>query len=429
MHLYDAARQRPGHAGDSLVVQLMAATRQGGYWLSTHSIDYRFDATGLLGGYYAFMLHYQPEGEEPVWRATFVEEARSTRQPVEYTFKLYEVGPANSPLSNSPRQVAQRQSMGLRQPVEQYEGLMRHRSCVGTQSVWQVLLQLEAPPPGGTGRDARQAHITFVPATHQMGNLSSSKITMQLEVYGGIAPGELMMHSTQGGNHQVSGYYLASNRYRFSMVPATDSGELSGVMQGQGTRGRLFLKKSEPRLAEKLLAEGGSVSDLIATVRQRRQAGHAPAAPGPTVAAVAQAAPAPPPPDTLPSEPDWGREEHKTYAAMESRNNDTLHVIQLKDTGVVTIALYDNALIDGDSVSLFVDDILVHHKAMLTARPLEWQIARGEAPYVVIKMFAENLGTIPPNTGIMIVSSKDKELRLPMRSDLHTNGCVIVKWE
>ena len=39
-------------------------------------------------------------------------------------------------------------------------------------------------------------------------------------------------------------------------------------------------------------------------------------------------------------------------------------------------------------------------------------------------MFAENLGTTPPNTALMLIRSGGKEYRATVRSDLKESGAV-----
>ena len=63
--------------------------------------------------------------------------------------------------------------------------------------------------------------------------------------------------------------------------------------------------------------------------------------------------------------------------------------------------LYDNGIIDGDTISLYVNKKKILNKKELTAEPLEFKIyfEKNEETIEVI-FIAENLGKLPPNTGL-----------------------------
>ena len=42
-------------------------------------------------------------------------------------------------------------------------------------------------------------------------------------------------------------------------------------------------------------------------------------------------------------------------------------------------------------------------------------------------MYAENLGSIPPNTGLMIVMDGDKRYEVRFSADLKTNAAILLK--
>lgn len=81
----------------------------------------------------------------------------------------------------------------------------------------------------------------------------------------------------------------------------------------------------------------------------------------------------------------------------------------------VELRFYDNAQIDGDSISLFLNDKLIFQHIRLTEKaytiklPVEELNASNE-----LIMVAENLGSIPPNTSYMValVGEKRYEARL-----------------
>ncbi|HLO82505.1 MAG TPA: hypothetical protein VK166_16185 [Chitinophagaceae bacterium] len=70
----------------------------------------------------------------------------------------------------------------------------------------------------------------------------------------------------------------------------------------------------------------------------------------------------------------------------------------------IRLDFYDNAEIDGDSISLFLNGKMIHQHVLLKASPFEFKIAVTDlAEENELTMVAENLGSIPPNTSLMLV--------------------------
>ena len=81
--------------------------------------------------------------------------------------------------------------------------------------------------------------------------------------------------------------------------------------------------------------------------------------------------------------------------------------------------------IDGDTISVYVNNVIVVSNRMLTAKPVTIFIridARKTQQEVI--MVGENLGTIPPNTALMIVNAGDKRYQLYLTSDEQKNAMV-----
>ncbi|MFM2138398.1 MAG: hypothetical protein RJA57_705 [Bacteroidota bacterium] len=95
------------------------------------------------------------------------------------------------------------------------------------------------------------------------------------------------------------------------------------------------------------------------------------------------------------------------------------------DTGTIAIDFYDNGQIDGDTISVYANGMPVVSKKMLTARPVSITIhidlKRTEQELIMV---GENLGTIPPNTALMIVHAGDKRYQLYLTSDESKNAMV-----
>jgi hypothetical protein len=69
----------------------------------------------------------------------------------------------------------------------------------------------------------------------------------------------------------------------------------------------------------------------------------------------------------------------------------------------VELRFYDNAEIDGDSISLFLNDKLIFQHIRLTGNAYIIKLATNELKEInELVMVAENLGKIPPNTSYMV---------------------------
>ena len=96
----------------------------------------------------------------------------------------------------------------------------------------------------------------------------------------------------------------------------------------------------------------------------------------------------------------------------------------------ITVRLYDNGEIDGDTISVYLDNKLVLANKMLTAAPLSLTLKMDEenSEHVLV-MVAENLGRIPPNTSLMIVQDGDKRYEVRITSTEQKNAMVRFRYQ
>lgn len=109
---------------------------------------------------------------------------------------------------------------------------------------------------------------------------------------------------------------------------------------------------------------------------------------------------------------------------FEKRSNDVIKTIQIKSSSF-KVDLYDNGDIDGDSVSLFYNGKLLLSRKKLTDKPISITLDVDNGNEInELTMYAENLGTIPPNTALMIVTDGDKRYEVRIASDLKKSGTI-----
>ncbi len=90
------------------------------------------------------------------------------------------------------------------------------------------------------------------------------------------------------------------------------------------------------------------------------------------------------------------------------------------------IDFYDNGEIDGDSISVFYNGKIVLSHQRLSDKPISLKLdLDDDTEENIVTMYAENLGTIPPNTALMIVTDGDKRYEVRITSDTEKSGSVV----
>ena len=111
--------------------------------------------------------------------------------------------------------------------------------------------------------------------------------------------------------------------------------------------------------------------------------------------------------------------------ALLDRETPVVATIPIRGIDTVRVELYDNGEIDGDSVSLYLNNdlLLQHYKLTAEAKVLLVPIDKS-LPVNRLVLFAENLGRLPPNTALMEVTVHGKTYELFLSTDYRRNACV-----
>jgi hypothetical protein len=110
-------------------------------------------------------------------------------------------------------------------------------------------------------------------------------------------------------------------------------------------------------------------------------------------------------------------------SGFENRSNTILQTVNVENEKVF-IELYDNGDVDGDSVSLFYNGKILLAHQRLTAQPIKVELPVNSDEMNELVMYADNLGTIPPNTALMIVMDGKKRYEVRVTSDLKKSGTI-----
>jgi hypothetical protein len=98
------------------------------------------------------------------------------------------------------------------------------------------------------------------------------------------------------------------------------------------------------------------------------------------------------------------------------------------DSDSIQVDFYDNGEVDGDSISVFFNDKLYGANLRLSTRSIHMSLALDSTKEVnVLSMFANNLGSIPPNTALMLVYDGKKRYEVRLASSLDKTAAVRIK--
>jgi len=91
----------------------------------------------------------------------------------------------------------------------------------------------------------------------------------------------------------------------------------------------------------------------------------------------------------------------------------------------IELSFYDNAEIDGDSISLFLNNKLIFQHIRLTAAAYTIKLSVTELnENNELVMVAENLGSIPPNTSYMLAIVDNKRYEAMLKSTEETSAVI-----
>lgn len=113
--------------------------------------------------------------------------------------------------------------------------------------------------------------------------------------------------------------------------------------------------------------------------------------------------------------------------AIPERIPDIQSLIEIKEAekDSIKFEVYDNGEIDNDTVSVLFNNKLLISKQMISLKPITFYVSLSkENPISKIQLLAENLGTIPPCTAVMIVTTKTKRYEVNLSSNFYKNGVL-----
>jgi hypothetical protein len=116
-----------------------------------------------------------------------------------------------------------------------------------------------------------------------------------------------------------------------------------------------------------------------------------------------------------------------TEKEFTKRKKVVTHEVEVESDSI-RIDVYDNGEIDGDIISVFYNDKLILSSQKLTHKSIRINMVLDQTKESnEISMFAENLGVIPPNTALMMISDGINRFEVPVSSNMERNATISIK--
>ncbi len=95
-------------------------------------------------------------------------------------------------------------------------------------------------------------------------------------------------------------------------------------------------------------------------------------------------------------------------------------------TDSLVLTLYDNGYVDGDTVSVVMNGEVIFSKQGLSTKAVSKtiHITKDTPDTIKLVMYAENLGSIPPNTGLLVVHDGEAVYDVRFSADLKSNAAI-----
>jgi hypothetical protein len=115
-------------------------------------------------------------------------------------------------------------------------------------------------------------------------------------------------------------------------------------------------------------------------------------------------------------------------AEISLRKTEVIRTIDFKSDSL-TLVLYDNGIVDGDTVSVVLNDEVIISKLGLTEQAYRKviKIPPGLGDSLQLVIYAENLGSIPPNSGLLIIEDGSDRHEVRFEGDMKRSPAVTLR--
>lgn len=114
-------------------------------------------------------------------------------------------------------------------------------------------------------------------------------------------------------------------------------------------------------------------------------------------------------------------------ANLASRKVETIQSVYFTSDSL-DITLYDNGEVDGDTVSVIMNGQVIMPKVGLSTNAVRKRISTAKiGDSIQLIMYAESLGSLPPNTGLLIVYDGKERYEIRFSGDMQKSSAIVFR--
>jgi len=113
---------------------------------------------------------------------------------------------------------------------------------------------------------------------------------------------------------------------------------------------------------------------------------------------------------------------------LQPRSKELVKTVILPSSDI-KLDFYDNAEIDNDTITVLLNGKLLLYRQMLKATPLTIHLNAFQNTDYEVVMYADNLGTIPPNTALLVITAGAKKYEVRLASSEEKSAAVKFRYE
>jgi hypothetical protein len=277
-------------------------------------------------------------------------------------------------------------------------------------------------------------HGRYDPQTHEI-----TILNLPMTFYGSVSTANsvdcitnfrgIVIHSRVGSTVRGTFYHDEKYKYTCPDIKVTyDQDKTDNHVDSTISAGPVVARIWKPQ-ADDFVVDAGKAAPPrteaadpgAATADTSKAVAAAAAAPDRIAADTAKTVVSAPPPDPI-------LEDKKKIEASFSERKPVVNQIFLVESDSVRLSFYDNGEIDGDSISVFVNSQVVLTHQALEAKAFNLYLHLDSTRDVnEVSMFAENLGRIPPNTALMVITDGKNRYQVFLSSSLTENATIQLK--
>jgi len=122
-----------------------------------------------------------------------------------------------------------------------------------------------------------------------------------------------------------------------------------------------------------------------------------------------------------------GSQNSKPTVTVYTQRKERVQQAVEIDSDSLQLSFYDNGVIDGDSISVYLNEQPIIKNSKLTSVATKQKIYVGGLTEIRLLLVAENLGSIPPNTGLLVIRDGDKTYQVNFTADMQTNASILLR--